>query len=102
MTCSEGRLMLGNTLRRSIVAALVVCLWLLPVASAHAAPRELGSKAGISAQIYQFGRILLLSVERALGLPFGGGVETTSTGVITDPHGSDGVGIDPNGGGFKP
>jgi hypothetical protein len=86
--------MSGRILRRFVVLGLTLCLWLLPLASAHAAPRERGAKLTISNTIQQFGRTILELIMRA-GTP-------PPPPPPPPPGGSDGMGIDPNGGGFRP
>jgi hypothetical protein len=87
--------MSGRILRRFIVLGLTLCLWLLPLASAHAAPHELGAKLTIGDTMQQFGRTILQFVARAFNPP-------PPPPPPPPPGGSDGMGIDPNGGGFRP
>ena len=91
--------MSGSLLRRSTVLGLTLCLCLLPLTSAHAAPRNdpaKGAKTTLGDTIQQFGRTLLQSLGGALRLP-----TTPPPPPPPPPGGSDGIGIDPNGG-FRP
>jgi len=90
--------MVGKTLRRCGVVTLALSLSLLPLASAQAQPREEAVKVTNSRQIQEFGRTLLKIVQEALGFT---GPEQTGSSAITEPWGTDGIGIDPNGG-YKP
>lgn len=83
----------GSNLRRSAVLALTLCLCLLPLTSAHAAPRDHGAKITAGDTVQQFGHTLLRSIEGFLGLS-----TTTTPPPPPPPGGSDGIGIDPNGG----
>jgi hypothetical protein len=99
MTCREKEeSMVGKTLRRCGVVTLALSLSLLPLASAQAQPREEAAKVTTSRQIQDFGRTLLKFAQEALGLT---GPEQTGSSTITEPWGTDGIGIDPNGG-YKP
>lgn len=91
--------MVGKTLRRCGIVLLAFSLFLLPLASAQAKPREEAAKMTASRQVQDFGRTLLKFVREALGMTE---PQTTgSTGTTTEPWGTDGIGIDPNGG-YKP
>jgi hypothetical protein len=100
MNCREKEeSMVGKTLRRRGIVVLAVSLSLLPLASVQAQPREEAAKMTASRQIQDFGRTLVKLVQEALGVT---DPETTgSSGAATEPWGTDGIGIDPNGG-YKP
>ena len=85
--------MSSSSLRRLFVVGLALCLWLLPLASAHAAPRDSASGITIDLRIQQFGRILLQSIARFLPGPW-----QADTSSVDQPGYTDGVGIDPHGG----
>jgi hypothetical protein len=78
----------------TVTLALSLCL--LPLASAQAKPREEAAKVAASRQTQDFGRTLIKLVLEVLGIA---SPEQTST--IMEPWGTDGIGIDPNGG-YKP
>jgi hypothetical protein len=84
-----------SRLRRLFVVGLTLGLCLLPIASAHAAPREETSDLTIDLQIQQFGRILWRSIERFVSGPQQ--PQEDSAGKLDDPGETDGVGIDPFG-----
>jgi hypothetical protein len=88
--------MSGSNLRRSTILGLTLCLCLLPLASAHAAPRDHAGKTTITSTIQQFGRTLIQMLARA-----GTGNTAAITPPPPPPGGGNGIGIDPNGG-FKP
>jgi len=92
----------GSTLRRFFVFGLVLGLCMLPLASAHASPRNEARASGQKAMIYQqiqdFGRSLLQLAAQALGVSG----PSPDAGNTFDPFGSDGRGIDPNGAQPKP
>jgi len=87
--------MSGTMLRRRfVVTILALALWLLPMASAHAAPRGGAGEIAIEIRIQQIGRILLQTIERLVqGPPPPNGTGDPNP----SPSTSDGVGIDPFG-----
>lgn len=88
--------MSGRILRRFIVLGFAICISLLPLTAAHAAPaRESGPQLTINVQIQRFGRTLLQAIAMLLQGP------PPSSATVQAPGGptsSDGVGIDPHGG----
>jgi hypothetical protein len=88
----------GRILRRFTVLGFALCVSLLPLTGAHAAPaRDSGSQATISIQIQRFGRTLLQAIEMLVQGP----PPSSSSQAPPGPSSSDGVGIDPHGG-FRP
>jgi hypothetical protein len=85
--------MSGSNLRRFVVLGFALCLWLLPLTKADAAPRESYAGETIGSQIQQFGRTLLQAVRG-----FVPGLPTQDTTTVSGPGVTDGVGIDPHGG----
>jgi hypothetical protein len=83
-------------MKRRAVLALTLSLSLLPLASAHAAPRDRDVNTTTMGQIQRFGRNLLQWIERSVGLP----EPMPTSGSLPDPGTTDGVGIDPHGGGL--
>jgi hypothetical protein len=97
----EGDSMSNRALRRSMTFGLTLCLCLLPLTSANAAPRNdraKGSNITIGDTIQQLGRTLLQSIGSFMSLS-----RTTAAPPPPPPPPGigDGIGIDPNGG-FKP
>lgn len=86
--------MSSRSLRRLFVVGLALCFWLLPLASAHAAPRDSSSGITIDLRIQQFGSILLQAIERLIP---GMWQADSAPPKLDDPGGTDGVGIDPGG-----